>query len=354
MTLTVQARLCARGLDVDLHLGDSECLAVLGPNGAGKSTLLAVLAGILRPDSGRAELDGRLLFHLDGRPRRWVPPHARGVSMLAQDPLLFPNLTVVENVAFGPRAAGAGRSHARRTAERWLEQVDAAELAARKPHQLSGGQAQRVAIARALATEPRLLLLDEPLAALDVGAAPVLRQLLRRVLADRGAVLVTHDVLDAVLLAQRVVVLDQGRIVEAGPTQQVIRHPRTPFTADLAGLNLVTGTAEAGVVRQPRGDRVAGIARTATPTGEPAVAVFGPGDVSIFTEAPHGSPRNVFPVTITELEPRGGQVRVRATAPGGTAMSADVTNSAVGELDLYPGKPAYYAVKAAAVSIYPS
>ncbi|MGB8384990.1 MAG: ATP-binding cassette domain-containing protein [Dermatophilaceae bacterium] len=354
MTLTVQARLRARGLDVDLHLGDSECLAVLGPNGAGKSTLLAVLAGILRPDHGRAELDGRPLFHLDGRRRRWVPAHARRVSLLAQDPLLFPNLTVVENVAFGPRAAGAGRSQAHRTAERWLEEVDAAELAGRKPHQLSGGQAQRVALARALAPEPRLLLLDEPLAALDVAAVPLLRRVLRRVLADRGAILVTHDALDAVLLSQRLVVLDHGVVVEAGPTQQVLRHPRTRFTGRMAGLNLVSGLADRNAVRQPGGERVEGVPRIPTSAGEPAVAAFGPEAVSIFTEPPHGSPRNVWSVTVTELEPRGGQVRVRATTAGGTAMSADVTNLAVGELDLYPGKPAYYAVKAAAVSIYPS
>ncbi len=354
MTLTVQARLEDRDFDIELHLGDAERVAVVGPNGAGKSTLLAVLAGVVRPDHGRAELDGRALFHLDSGSRRWVPPHDRGISLLAQDPLLFPNLTVQQNVAFGPRAAGRNRRDAHWTADHWLHEVDAAELADRKPHQLSGGQAQRVALARALATEPRLLLLDEPLAALDVAAVPLLRRVLRRVLAERSTILVTHDVLDALLLCDRVVVLDQGRVVEAGQTEQVIQHPRTRFTADLAGLNLVRGIAEPDAVRQPAGIRIQGVVRTATSLGEPAVAVFGPADVSIFAGPPHGSPRNVFPVTVTELEPRGGQIRVRAATSDGTTLSADVTIPVIGELDLYAGKPAFYAVKAAAVAIYPS
>ena len=149
MTLSVQARLSARDLDVELHLADAECVAVVGPNGAGKSTLLAVLAGTLRADRGRAELDGRQLFRLEDGAHHWVPPHARGVSLLAQDPLLFPNLTVLQNVAFGPRAAGRSRLDAHRTAERWLDEVGAHQLADRKPHQLSGGEAQRVAVARA-------------------------------------------------------------------------------------------------------------------------------------------------------------------------------------------------------------
>ena len=168
MSLVCSARLDARGLDVELTVGAGERLALLGPNGAGKSSVLAVLAGILRPDAGRAVLAGSTLYDLPGR--RWLAPWDRGVALLAQDPTLFPHLSTLENVAFGPRAAGQSPARARATAARWLAQVEAAELADRKPAQLSGGQAQRVAIARALATEPRLLLLDEPLAASDVAA----------------------------------------------------------------------------------------------------------------------------------------------------------------------------------------
>ena len=354
MTLHLAARVDARDVDLALDLADGERVAVLGPNGAGKSTLLAALAGTVRPDAGRAALDGRVLFERAAGQRRWLPPHARGIALLAQDPLLFPHLSALDNVAFGPRAAGTPRRAAREAAGRWLAEVDAGELADRRPAQLSGGQAQRVAIARALAAEPRLLLLDEPMAALDVGAAPLLRRVLRRVLAERSAVIVTHDLLDALLLAHRVVVLDQGRVVETGPTQEVIRHPRTPFTARIAGLNLVTGTAEPHGVRGPGGDLVEGVSRTATGAGEPADAVFSPSTVAVHDGVPQGSPRNSFAVTVTELEPRDDQVRVRGLTSGGQVLVADVTAPVVGELDLYPGRPVFFAVKATAVTVYPA
>ncbi len=354
MALTLQAELSARDLSIDLELGDQERIAVLGPNGAGKSTILAVVAGILKPDRGRAELDGQLLFDISGDTRRWLPPCARGVSMMAQDPLLFPHLSVLDNVAFGPRASGQPAREARSTARHWLEEVGAEEFADRKPAQLSGGQAQRVAIARALAARPRLLLLDEPMAALDVGAAPVLRRVLRRVLADRSAIIVTHDLLDALLLAQRVVVIDHGRIVEAGPTADVIRHPKTAFTARIAGLNMTLGTAEAHGVRPPGGQLIEGVPRTETAPGEAAIAVFTPSAVSVYLDHPHGSPRNTLPVTITELEPRDDQIRVRAETQIGQTLTADVTIPAVGELDLYPGKEVYFSIKATAVTIYPA
>ncbi|MFN2494557.1 MAG: ATP-binding cassette domain-containing protein, partial [Pseudonocardiaceae bacterium] len=193
-------------LDVALDIGLGEVLAVLGPNGSGKSTLLGVLAGTLRPDRGLVRLGGRVLT--DTEHRVALPPHQRRVGLLAQSPLLFPHLSVLDNVAFGPRCAGARRASARVTARRALSDVDAVQFADRKPGRLSGGQAQRVALARALAAEPDLLLLDEPLSAVDVDLAPQLRALLRGLLVDRLAVLVTHQVLDALVLADRVVVLD--------------------------------------------------------------------------------------------------------------------------------------------------
>ena len=171
-----------------------------------------------------------------------VAPHRRRIALLAQEPLLFPHLSVLDNVAFGPRSAGAGRSESRGRAREWLEEVGIGDLADRRPAQLSGGQAQRAAVARALAAEPDLLLLDEPMAALDVAVTPALRQTLRRVLAERTCVVVTHDVLDALLLADRVLVLEGGRVVEQGPTREVLTRPRSAFAARLAGLNLVVGT----------------------------------------------------------------------------------------------------------------
>jgi len=174
------------------------------------------------------------------------------------------------------------------------------------------------------------------------------------VLADRTAVIVTHDLLDALLLAQRVIVLDHGRVVEAGLTADVIRHPRTPFTARIAGLNMIRGTAEPAGVRTGAGQLVEGTPRTGMAAGEQAVAVFSPSAVAVYAELPGGSPRNTFGVTVTELEPRDAQVRIRGHTANAETLVADVTAPVVGELDLYPGQHAYYVVKATAVTLYPA
>jgi ABC-type sulfate/molybdate transport systems ATPase subunit len=241
VSLDVHAVVEPGRLDVRFSVAAGETLAVLGPNGAGKSTLLDVLAGLLRPDSGHVLLEGMTLVSAGGGERDiFTAPHARGVGLLAQEALLFPHLSVRDNVAFGPRSAGRSTLEAREIADRWLDRVDATGLADRRPRRLSGGQAQRVAVARALATEPRLLLLDEPFGALDAGVAPAMRRLLAEVLGGRTVVLVTHDPLDALALADRVIVLDGGRIVEEGPTREVLLNPRTEFTRLLTfGLGAV-------------------------------------------------------------------------------------------------------------------
>jgi molybdate transport system ATP-binding protein len=355
MGLSVHATLAERGFAVDLDVADGEHVAVLGPNGSGKSTLLGLVAGTLRPDTGRAVLDGTVLFDLDGTHHSWRPPHARGVALLAQDALLFPHLTVLDNVAFGPRATGHSRTESRTLAERWLAELEASDLAGRRPGQLSGGQAQRVAIARALATQPRLLLLDEPTASLDVSVAPLLRRVLRRVLAGRTTMVVTHDLMDALLLGERMVVLEDGAIAELGTTEQVLAHPRARFTAHIAGLNLVLGVFTDGAVRAPSGMLLSGVRAEGDglAAGEPAAAAFSPADVSVHAAPPGGSPRNVWDATVTELEPRGELVRVRADDRHGHVLAADVTPRSVAELDLFPGRDVTYAVKAAAVTIYP-
>jgi molybdate transport system ATP-binding protein len=258
VTFEFEAVLAHRNLDVAFSVQPGETVALLGSNGAGKSSVVQISAGLLRPDSGRASLAGHVLFDLpaasaapDARtgggtgPRTgtWTPPHARGTVLLAQEPLLFPHLSVRDNVAFGPRSAGIPRAAARDLAEEWLVAADVADLADRKPGALSGGQAQRVAVARALAARPRLLLLDEPMTSLDVAAVPAQRLLLNRMLSDRSVILVTHDPLDALALADRVIVLEDGRIVEAGPTREVFANPRTAFTRALT-FGLTPGTAE--------------------------------------------------------------------------------------------------------------
>ncbi|MFN8191227.1 MAG: ATP-binding cassette domain-containing protein [Nocardioidaceae bacterium] len=350
MTLDLMAVVADRGLDVSFSVADGETVALLGPNGAGKSTVLQVAAGLVAADRARVVLDERVLTSAGETTRPvHVPPHDRQVALLAQDPALFPHLSVRDNVAFGPRSRGESRRTARAAADRWIEEVGLGDLAARRPGQLSGGQAQRAAVARALAAEPRLLLLDEPMAALDVAVTPGLRQTLRRVLDRRTAVVVTHDVLDALLLADRVIVLDGGRIVEDGPSAEVLARPRSGFTARIAGLNLVRGAWRDGSVLTGSGLRIVGEAADEMPAeGSTVVAVFPPTAVSVFLTAPGGSPRNELPVTVTEIEPHGSHVRLRAGD-----LAADVTPRALAELDLTPGTRAVFAVKATEVAVYP-
>ncbi|MEV7607578.1 ATP-binding cassette domain-containing protein [Paenarthrobacter sp. NPDC089322] len=363
MTFELTAHLPSRNFDMSVTLAEGQTVAILGPNGAGKSTLLGVIAGLLRPESGSARIGNRELFNLDGGTRRWSAPHLRGTALLAQDALLFPHLNVLDNVAFGPRSKGTPHVKAREVARHWLTEVDALDLAARKPAQLSGGQAQRVAVARALAAEPELLLLDEPMAALDIHAAPLLRRVLKRVLQDRKAIIVTHDVLDAYMLADRVIVVEDGRIAEEGPTREVLERPRSHFAAGLAGLNLVSGTITEEGVTTPDGRVFAGQhdPEWSPRPGQAAVAAFPPSAVSVFLGDVHGSPRNSFPVTITDLEPHGDQIRVRSVAAGADraggstqrALSADITPAASADLGLAPGMQVRFVVKSALVSIYP-
>jgi molybdate transport system ATP-binding protein len=346
-------------LDVQVEVPAGEVLAVLGPNGSGKSTLLGVLSGLVRPTSGEVRVGSRTL--LDVSAGVDLPPYRRNVGLLAQDSLLFPHLSALANVAFGPRSRGTGRRQADELAGAWLSEVDAAELAGRRPGAMSGGQAQRVALARALATEPDLLLLDEPFASLDVDAAPALRGLVRKVLRDRAraaTLLVTHDPLDALVLADRVLVLSDGAIVEQGPTREVLARPRTAFTARIAGLDLVPGVAESDGLRTADGSVIAGISHAALGVREPAVAVFRPAAVAVHIDRPHGSPRNVFPATVAALEPHGDLIRLRAAvSPGGppwvAGLAADLTAAAVAELELDPGAPVFLVVKATEVAVYP-
>ncbi|MCS5734452.1 sulfate/molybdate ABC transporter ATP-binding protein [Herbiconiux daphne] len=351
MTLEFAAVLRSRGFAVQLTVAAGETVAVLGPNGAGKSTLLGVIAGLIRPDSGRARLNERVLFDLGERGGgRWSRPHQRGVSLLAQDALLFPHLSALDNVAFGPRSAGVPRAESDSRARAWLERVDAVDLAGRKPAQLSGGQAQRIAVARALASEPDLLLLDEPMAALDVSVAPALRRMLRDVLRDRSAIIVTHDVLDAFTLADRVVVLEGGRIVDAGPTRHVLERPSTTFAAGLAGLNRLAGTADTESVVTDAGDRLrVRFTEPVAPGVRVAVAVR-PALVAIAVEAPASDDpaTNVVAGHVIDLETRGDLVRVRS----GT-LAADVTPGRVADLDVALGTEVWFSFRAEDALAYP-
>nr|WP_218891620.1 ABC transporter ATP-binding protein [Actinomycetospora corticicola] len=340
-------------MDVSLTVGSGEVVAVLGSNGAGKSTFLGALAGLYRPDRGSIVLDGRVLDD--------VPVHRRRVGLLSQSALLFPHLTARDNVAFGPRSTGSGRRAARETADRWLAEVDATALADRRPSELSGGQAQRIAIARALACEPELLLLDEPFAALDVDVTPAIRSLLRRVVRAAGVttLMVTHDVLDAVVLADRLVVLDAGRVVESGPTADVLRRPRSAFAARIAGLDLVPGRSCPEGLRTAEGTVIGGVHPEPVADGESAVALFSPTSVAVYREPSKGSPRTMVPVRLAAMEPHGELVRLRAGVPDGgpgwvDGLAADVTPAAVADLGADPGDELWFSVKAAEVEVYPA
>lgn len=338
----------------DVPAGES--VAILGPNGAGKSTLLALVAGLLTPDSGTVEVGGRLLSR--ATPFLLTAPEKRRVGLMGQDPLLFPHLSALENIAFGPRSRGWSRVRARAGAREWLERMELAPLESRRPYELSGGQRQRVALARALAAEPEILLLDEPLGALDARTAPDIRQVLRTHLRDSGttSLLVTHDVLDAAVLADRVLVLEGGRIVDDGPTGAVLTAPRSAFGATLAGLNVVDGivqrtaaSGDAAELRTENGLLLHGIAADDVRSADPAAAIFRPAAVSVYLVLPGGSPRNHWRTSVSTMEPGTSAVRLRTVAP---AVAADVTPAAAAELGLFPGSPVYLSVKATELHIH--
>ncbi|MDX3407250.1 ABC transporter ATP-binding protein [Streptomyces sp. ME02-6977A] len=328
-------------LDVALTAAPGDVLALLGPNGAGKTTALRALAGLVPLSDGHLRLDGAELDR--------TPPESRPVGVVFQDYLLFPHLTALDNVAFGPRCRGATKAQARTQAAAWLERLGLAGHAAAKPRRLSGGQAQRVALARALATRPRLLLLDEPLAALDARTRLDVRAQLRRHLADfeAVAVLVTHDPLDAMVLADHLVVVEDGHVVQEGTPSHIARRPRTDYIAHLVGLNLYRGRAEGHTVRLEGGPA---ITTTEELTG-PAFVAFPPSAVTLHRERPTGSSaRNVWRCEVAGLETHGDQIRADLT--GDLPLAADLTTLAAAELDLHPGATVWAAVKATQTHAY--
>jgi molybdate transport system ATP-binding protein len=334
-------------LTLRLTADPGEVVAVLGPNGAGKSTALQALAGLVPLSGGSVELDGTVLDDPDAGVR--VPTESRRAGVVFQDYLLFPRMSALDNVAFGLRARGVPRRTAAERAASWLGRMGLSDHARARPTSLSGGQAQRVALARALATDPVLLLLDEPLAALDAGTRVAVRAELRRHLADYPgcAVLVTHDALDAMVLADRLVVLENGREVQSGAPTEVARTPRTDYVARLVGLNLYRGVGDDHTVR------VDGTAITvADPVHGPAFATFPPAAVALHRQRPDGSARNVWQGRIGHLEQHADTVRVQVQAD--VTVLADVTTAAVADLGLDVGSPVWVAVKATEVRAYPA
>jgi molybdate transport system ATP-binding protein len=329
-------------LDVELTIDAGEVVALLGPNGAGKTTALRALAGLQTLSAGHITLDGKSLDR--------TPSERRPIGVVFQDYLLFPHLSALDNVAFGPRRHGVRRHEARQRAARWLDRVGLIEYTDRKPRHLSGGQAQRVALARALAVEPALLLLDEPLAALDARTRLDTRTELHRHLADHpgATLLVTHDPLDALVLADRLVIVEDGRVVQEGDAATITARPRTDYVARLVGLNLYRGHADGHTVKLHDGFTLTATDRL---DGDAFVA-FPPSAVALHPHQPDGSPRNTWPATIAGIQRHGDNLRVQLDGPIGVA--ADITPAAAAHLHLVPGQPVWAAVKATETRAYPA
>jgi len=342
---TVQAHVGVLNLDVSLQ-ADHETVAVLGPNGAGKTTLLRAIAGFTPLDHGHVVIDDVVVENTTTG--AYVVPERRSIGVVFQDYLLFPHLSVLDNVAFGLRSRHVSRHDAQRTATEWLTRVGLSDRASARPRELSGGQQQRVALARALAIGPQLLLLDEPLAALDVGIRTELRRDLRTHLASfSGAkILVTHELLDAVALADRLVILEHGRVAQAGTVDEVCATPRSQYVADLVGVNLLQGVADQRQVTLSGGGTVV----TAEPEDGPVFVAIPPRAVSLHRTRPGGSPRNVWPGRINSADPLGDRVRVHID--GTVPLTAEITTAAVRDLGLKVGAEVWAAVKATEISVY--
>ena len=352
MSLTAEVRVELEGftLHVALTVEAGQTLAVIGPNGAGKTTLLRALAGLWALSGGRIEVDGTVLD--DPAAGVYLPPERRPVGVVFQDHLLFPHLDARDNVAFGLRSRGVRRADARHQADGWLAQVGLTARASARPAQLSGGQAQRVALARALAPSPALLLLDEPLAALDATTRNDMRRDLRRHLSTfRGVrVLVTHDPVDVAALADQVLVLDGGRVAQTGTPAEITARPRLPWVAALAGTNLFAAEAVPGGRLVLDGGATLVVADEVAPG--PVLAVVHPRAVSLHRSRPEGSARNAWPGRVTAVEPVGDRLRVRVDA--NPSVVAEVTAEAVADMGLADDVDVWVAVKATEVVVYPA
>lgn len=333
-------------LDAALSVEAGEVVALLGPSGSGKSTVLRTLSGLLPLTGGKVVLDDIVLDDPANGIR--VKTERRPVSMMFQDYLLFPYLSALENTAFGLRARGMERQEARAKARDALDLLGVAHLASSRPRQMSGGQQQRVAMARAIVTEPRLLLLDEPLAALDVATRAEIRRYLRSMLHQTRAasVLVTHDLLDAVAVADRLVVMEDGHIVQSGTPVEVTTRPRSPFVAQVVNINLVSGVAHASSLEADGGGRLA----VETDLTGDVLAVIQPDTISVSRDRPEGAGPNVWSGKIGAIDLLPDEVRVEVQ--GAPTVSAVIPRAALEELQLDDGGELWVSVDPSDITVY--
>lgn len=336
----------AFALRAALHAEAGRVVALLGPNGAGKTTVLQALAGHIGITAGRIEIAGRVVD--EPARRTFVAPEQRQVGYVHQQLLLFPHLSVRDNVAFGLVARGDRRGAARARADELLAVAGLADLGGRRPRSLSGGQAQQVALARALAVEPPVLLLDEPLSALDASVRGATRRRLRQTLEGfaGAAVVVTHDPVDALTLADDVVVLEAGSVAQAGTLAEVTQRPRTRHVADLLGVNLVAGTGRGTAIAVGGAEVV-----VAEAVEGPAFVTIAPSAVTVHGTRPEGSARNRWAATVGDIEPLGERIRVHLA--GELPLVAEITPAALADLGLQEGDPVWASVKATEIQAYP-
>jgi molybdate transport system ATP-binding protein len=342
----VRTQLGTLHLECDISVDANMTVAILGPNGAGKTTLLRAVAGLVAVDEGRIEVD-EAVFE-DTATGTWLTPEARRVGFVFQDHGLFPHLSVLDNVAFGQRARRMDRRTANAKAGAWLERVDLAKYASSRPSALSGGQSQRAALARVLVTDPQALLLDEPLAAVDASARLELRRALREHLSTFAGVrlIVTHDPLEAASLAERVVVLEDGRVTQEGTFTEVSTRPRSAWIARMAGLNLLRGAVSSDAMLLDDGPTLT----VATDVRGPALATIQPRAIALYRSAPEGSPRNVLRCTVDGVDPEGDRWRIRLT--GAFPLVAEVTPGAAADLHLAEGGEVFAVIKATEIDVY--
>jgi molybdate transport system ATP-binding protein len=332
-------------LDVDLAIEPGMTAALLGPNGAGKSSTVSAIAGLLPLEDGRIQLGKEILD--DPASGMFLPTERRRIGVVFQDFLLFRHLNVLENIAFGLRSRGVRRAQATVSARRWMERLGIAELEARRPREISGGQAQRVALARALAVEPDLLLLDEPLSALDVSTRVELRRTLAEHLRNFSGpkLLITHDPTEAFLLAEVVYLIENGRITQVGTADEIRLRPKTRYAADLAGSNLIFGTADDSKVDV--GAFSLNIADHSL--SGPVLLTIHPTAISVHLHNPEGSQRNTWRTSVEVVERMGDRVRLLTGIP--LPLTVEVTKDSMDAMALQPGAEIWIAVKATEIGV---
>jgi molybdate transport system ATP-binding protein len=376
---TVTKQLNSFHLQMQFSARAGETLVLLGESGSGKTTMLRLLAGLLMPDRGYIELGSVCYF--DSEQRIVLPSQERSIGMVFQDYILFPHLSVFENIAFGLQAQHFSRGLMRQRIDEVIERVHLGGLERRKPGQLSGGQQQRVAIARALALQPQLLLLDEPMAALDVQTRREVRQELRQILREANivTVLVTHHYLEALLFGQQILVLDQGQVIQQGTQRDLLEYPRSSYIAELVGMNFFQGRIRAYEAEQTciiqlsssaQNMEIVATLKEQTGPGEKAeigteaCVIVDPRNITLYQSQPEGSARNLFQGQIIQILPisgaagahsEGSRLRVSLSISGNTTpLTAEISEASAARLNLQEGQQIFAAFKASEASVYSS